>query len=361
MKGRKIESIGSGSSSSNPIQQRLQFILQNRPEWWVYAIFWQASDKDHATLEWGDGYFRGGNVTESDVSDMEWFYTVSQTRSFGAGNGIIGRAFASNADVWLSGANEFKLNECDERVREAHSHGIQTLVCISTGTPGGVIELGSCDMFTLDYSLLQMVKTVFKFYELQNPKTVIRELETSAKGMDGSSTDSSDADGNRRGGRTAREQLAANHVEAERQRREKLNQRFYALRSAVPNVSKMDKASLLSDAVAYINDLKAKIYELESNGNISSKPQVVESSTPTDTTMRVEVKMLGSEAMIRVQSLNANYPCARLMDALRNLQLQTLHATISTVKDMMLQDVVVTVPHHHITQDALKNAILQKL
>jgi len=54
-----------------------------------------------------------------------------------------------------------------------------------------------------------------------------------------------------------------NHVEAERQRREKLNHRFYALRSAVPNVSKMDKASLLADAVEYINDLKAKIEDLE--------------------------------------------------------------------------------------------------
>ena len=35
------------------------------------------------------------------------------------------------------------------------------------------------------------------------------------------------------------------------------------LRSVVPNVSKMDKASLLSDAVAYIEELKAKIQNLE--------------------------------------------------------------------------------------------------
>ncbi|XVE73695.1 hypothetical protein DITRI_Ditri11bG0139600 [Diplodiscus trichospermus] len=54
-----------------------------------------------------------------------------------------------------------------------------------------------------------------------------------------------------------------NHVEAERQRREKLNQRFYALRAVVPNISKMDKASLLGDAIAYINELQAKLKVME--------------------------------------------------------------------------------------------------
>ncbi|XLR42440.1 hypothetical protein S83_027100 [Arachis hypogaea] len=54
-----------------------------------------------------------------------------------------------------------------------------------------------------------------------------------------------------------------NHVEAERQRREKLNQRFYALRAVVPNISKMDKASLLGDAIVHINELQAKLKALE--------------------------------------------------------------------------------------------------
>ncbi|KAI9109784.1 hypothetical protein K1719_018825 [Acacia pycnantha] len=59
-----------------------------------------------------------------------------------------------------------------------------------------------------------------------------------------------------------------NHVEAERQRREKLNQRFYALRAVVPNISKMDKASLLGDAIAYINELQAKLKAMESEKEI---------------------------------------------------------------------------------------------
>ena len=54
-----------------------------------------------------------------------------------------------------------------------------------------------------------------------------------------------------------------NHVEAERQRHEKLNQRFYALRAVVPNVSKMDKASLLGDAVAYISELQRRVQDIE--------------------------------------------------------------------------------------------------
>ncbi|MBA0763926.1 hypothetical protein Gotri_013319, partial [Gossypium trilobum] len=55
----------------------------------------------------------------------------------------------------------------------------------------------------------------------------------------------------------------ANHVLAERRRREKLNERFIILRSLVPFVTKMDKASILGDTIEYVKQLRKKIQDLE--------------------------------------------------------------------------------------------------
>lgn len=176
------------------------------------------------------------------------------------------------------------------------------------------------------------------------------------------------------------------HVEAERQRREKLNHRFYALRSVVPYVSKMDKASLLADAVTYINELKSKIQTLEKLTGSESPPinsrkktqskfknydnyNHVDNSTSVKdhqvaaNRVEVEVKSLGNEAMVRVQSEDLDHPAAKLMDALRTLGLGVQYASVSSVKDLMLQDVIVKVPHGFTgdQEDTLRLAVLNKM
>ncbi|CAL9066392.1 unnamed protein product [Musa banksii] len=53
------------------------------------------------------------------------------------------------------------------------------------------------------------------------------------------------------------------HVMAERKRREKLTQRFIALSAVVPGLKKMDKASVLGDAIKYLKQLQEKVKSLE--------------------------------------------------------------------------------------------------
>ncbi|XP_045833506.1 basic helix-loop-helix protein A-like [Trifolium pratense] len=175
--------------------------------------------------------------------------------------------------------------------------------------------------------------------------------ETSPQTNDTSGGLNNDPSARLRGKGGPQDELSANHVLAERRRREKLNERFIILRSLVPFVTKMDKASILGDTIEYLKQLRRKIQDLETrNRQIESersggtvlvgptekkKVRIVEGCSGANRAKAVEVvekevvasvqvSIIESDALLEIECLHREGLLLDVMQMLRELRIEVI-------------------------------------
>ncbi|XP_011017678.1 PREDICTED: transcription factor bHLH35-like isoform X2 [Populus euphratica] len=165
--------------------------------------------------------------------------------------------------------------------------------------------------------------------------------------------------------------LASRNTVSERNRRKKLNDKLYALREAVPRISKLDKASIIKDAIDYIQDLQkqetrlqAEIMELESERSEKDKDYEFERGLPVFLTSKktrydqisdqreprsnpIEVHQLRVSA-IGERTLFVSLTCSKAREAMiricevfESLKLKIITASVTTVSGMVKKTVLI--------------------
>lgn len=373
------------------LHAKLRDLVEARGSPWACSVFWQAtrSPEGELILGWGDGCLRnldGGQCLQLDaarqkkrvlerlralygdggggeekhalaldhVAEAEMYFLASMYFSFRCGEGAPGRALLTGKHVWIG---EAELGCCDYFVRAylARSAGFRTVVLLPLAT--GVLELVSTDDIPEDPEALKRINTLLTAghdgstsvassaasSSMKGPKkvfvgdlneTLTDNLDPFYQGSTGNLIAIPTAEEGRRPKKRGRKpangrEEPLNHVEAERQRREKLNQRFYALRAVVPNISKMDKASLIGDAIVHITELQRRVGEMEA----ARDSKCVEH--------QVEVGEAGEEVVVRVGCALGAHPAGSIIQALKRSEVEVADSKATVRGDRVVHTFVV--------------------
>ncbi|KAK6923205.1 Myc-type, basic helix-loop-helix (bHLH) domain [Dillenia turbinata] len=124
------------------------------------------------------------------------------------------------------------------------------------------------------------------------------------------------------------------HLIAERNRRERLNQLIISLSSIIPGLKKMDKATILEDAIKYMKRLQERVNELEqvTEKKVIESVVLVAKSSEESTGKEechlpeIEARVLDKDVLIRVHCKKEKGVLRKVMSKVEELHLNVINS-----------------------------------
>ncbi|KAL1534457.1 transcription factor bHLH25-like [Salvia divinorum] len=133
--------------------------------------------------------------------------------------------------------------------------------------------------------------------------------------------------------------LSTHHSLAERKRREKLSQRFVALSSLIPGLKKMDKASILGDAIEHMKGLEERVKGLEERARKRSMESVVFSVKKEEGDgdfPLIRARFCDKELLVSVHCRREKGVFEKIVGEVENMQFCVVNSSFMTYGDSCL-------------------------
>ncbi|CAA2956414.1 transcription factor bHLH90 [Olea europaea subsp. europaea] len=190
--------------------------------------------------------------------------------------------------------------------------------------------------------------------------------------------------------RGGKEHYQSKNLITERNRRKRIKDGLFALRSLVPLISKMDRASILGDAIRYIKELQETIEKYQdelremaedcnrNNAKTELRSSIEEragreyllaadidkgycsASEKKQAQVEVEVSQIGARVfLLRCIFLKKRGGFVRLMEAMDSLGLKVMDANVTTLNGSVLNVFTVEANRSEIESKSLKQYLIQ--